>query len=298
MCMSGDCDCCRNQLNLEKLCVDKIKGHCAKIHKIVSDNVCAQSGEFKVLSVENEIVNNICIPGMLQASQVWADKSYANSLCAQSANLQSACINELTVGSLNHCVKWRAAVTFNADQSYALGSPINWNTIIDDPNSNVAMSPFSYTVPASGYYIITLHLDINNIQGSNVISGTPISNSELLINGNPLRNQISAFLSFSSDQNSSLTSLCLLNAGDVITCKYNVLIFDSVSGLMPYIGTVNIKANGSFPGQSGFAVHYLSSLNCSQQVCPPCPPVVIPCNGVVTPCMPLDNPEEPCDSCQ
>lgn len=293
------CDC-KNELNLDKLCVKCVQAQCIKSENITANNVCAQSVEVSDLFAENETANNICVPGMVQSGQVWSDKSYSNSICAQTANFGTACINNLTVGNLNHCVKWRAAVTNSADIVYNLGSPINWNSVLDDPNSNVSLSPFTYTVPASGYYLLTLHIDINSLAGGSIIAGSPISITEILVNGNELRSQFSPFLSFNDQQSTSLTSLCLLNAGDVLTTIFNILIFDQSSGLIPYIGTVALKSNGQFAGQSGFGIHYLSSLNCTQQICPQCPQVTIPCMPVTTPCAPIVPPagQEPCDSCQ
>lgn len=283
---------CKNELNLDKLCVDCIKAGCERVHKLVADNICTQALEVKTLSVENETANNICVPGKIQATEVWADKSYSNSSCAKNATLDNACITNLTVGSLNNCVKWRAASTFNTNTVYTLGSAINWNVILDDPNGNIALSPFTYTVPQTGYYIVTFHMDHNSLSGAANVNGIPIGNQIVLVNGNDLRSQYTSFLGFSDVQKTSLTSLCLLNAGDVITMKYQVLVFDT-TGLVPYVGTVTIESNGMFPGQSGFGIHYLSSLNCEPITCQPCSTVTIPCTPVTTPCQPVGG--DDCD---
>ena len=155
----------------------------------------------------------------------------------------------LTALSVTTCQKYRAAVTFNANTVYTLGAPINWNKVLDDPNANVTLAPFSYTVPVSGYYIVTFHMDHFGLAGAGVISGIPIGQLRVLVNNNELRSQYTPFLSFLTEQKTSLTSLCLLNAGDKITTLYNVLILNSSTGVQPYAGTVTVEGNGSFLGK-------------------------------------------------
>lgn len=299
--------CCKSELNLRKLCVDCIKAKCISVEGIRLCDLCAQTIEAKNLFAENEIVNNICASGKAQAAEIWADKSYANSLCAASANLGSACIDNLTVGSFNHCEKYRAAVTLSADISYVLGSNINWNVVLDDPNSNISLAPFSYTAPVSGYYLLSFYLNSDSLAGSSIITGIPVGLLTTTINGLELRQAQAPYLSFSLLQKGNLSSLVLLNAGDIVRMKYDVLVFDQVLGLVPYVGTVSLKGNGLLPGQSGFEIHYLSSLNCQSQVCPQCPMVSIPCLPFTVPCEPCNdsmgarqkNAEvSPCDSCQ
>ena len=282
--------CCKNELNLEKLCVECLKAENIKGKSIVTDDICAQSAEIKVLSVENEIANNICVSGTVNANKIAALETNTNKLCAQNASLQNACISNLSVGNINFCMQWKAAVGLSADQLYNLGTPINWDTIVNDPNGNVSLAPFSYTVPATGYYSITFDVNHHGLSGSAVISGTPVGQLTILKNGNLIRNSYAPFLTFSTSQNSALSTLALLNVGDVVTMYYNVFVMDSVLGLIPYVGTVLLEGNGEFDGKSGFAIHYLSSLECTPgqggQACDPCPPVSLSCTPVVTPCKP------------
>lgn len=253
---------CKNELNLHKLCADSIKACSIKAEKFNTDELCLQSAEVKDLFVERETVND---------------------LCARNANIDSLCVNNLKVGSFNKCEKYRAAATYSANTVYTLGSIVNWNIVLDDPNGNIALAPFYYTVPVSGYYMASFHVDSTTLAGVGVIVGTPVGRLQISVNGNPLTKDLAPCLSFSDLQSSTLTSLVLLNAGDVLTMKYDVLVVDSILGLIPYVGTVVIQGNGSFPGQSGFGIHYLSSLDCAPgEACPICPLVEVVCE----PCEP------------
>jgi hypothetical protein len=268
MCNGNDnCGCGKpKDIKCHKLCAERIK----------ADHICADS-----LTVENEIAENICVSGMLQASQAFSDKSNTNSLCAVSANIGSACISDLKVANIDYCEKYRAAVTVAAPMSYVLGSNIDWNVVLDDPNSNISFSPFSYTVPVAGYYLLTYYLASSDLKGSDPIAGIPIGLLTVLVNGNVLRQFNSAYLSFSLTQDSNLSALVLLNAGDIIQMNYQVQVMNPNTGYSAYVGTVNINGNGLFPGGSGFEIHYLSSLNCFQNVCAICPEVVIPCKDMI-----------------
>jgi hypothetical protein len=278
---------CKNELNLEKLCVEHVRAGQICTRKLILDDICAQKIEVKNLSAENEIVNNICCSGVIKAAEVDSLKSVSNDLCAQNATLTKACINELTVGTINYCEKYRAAVTNSADSVYNLGSSIDWDVVIDDPNSNVSLAPFKYTAPVSGYYLLSFHIKSNNLLGAGTIIGIPLGIQSVLVNGNLLRRETVPYLSFSADQSSSLTSLTLLNAGDIVTMKYEVFFVDPISGLTSFVGTVNLEANGALQGESGFTIHYLSSLNCTPgAACVPCAPVTIGCQPFTTPCQP------------
>lgn len=295
--------CCKNELNLEKLCVDCVRAHKIKSGEIVTGHLCAQDAKIKHLAVESEQVNDLCVSGTLQASQVSSLNTNTNTLCAKSATINSLCVNDLKVVNINHCEKWRATSTSSANFLYTLGSDINWDVIIDDPNGNIALAPFSYTVPQSGYYTFTFHVNHNSLTGSSVISGQPVGELKISVNGLPFTQQYAPFLSFSDRQKASLNSLVLLNSGDVIKMQYNVLVVDPVSGLQPYVGTVVIEASGSISGSSYFAIHYLSSLNCTGDVCITCPIVQVNCQPVTIECDPCNKvsgpsfSDTPCESC-
>lgn len=280
MCMD-----CRSELNLHKLCVHCLKAKGLLAQKFVTDDLCSLNAKVSNLSVNSETANNLCVSGTLSGSQVSAANLNANNFCLMSGSINQLCVRDLQVSNLSSAVKYRAAVTNNVDSTYTLGSPINWNVVIDDPNSNVALAPFRYIVPVSGYYLLTLHMNIDTLKGADVISGIPVGLMTLLVNGNELRTDAAPFLSFNPQQKTTLSTLSLLNAGDALTMKYDVIVVDPVNGLMPYVGTINLQANGSFPAESGFGVHYLSSLNQSGPItCTPCQPISIPCSPVDTTC--------------
>jgi hypothetical protein len=298
-------DCgCKNELNLTKLCVrkEKVKRLCA--HDINAKEICTRKLEANHAIIETETVNNICVANTMTAQVAQTGSFNTNNLCAQNGTINTLCVNDLTVGNMNKCEKWRAAVTNAVDSTYTLGQPVNWTTVIDDPNGNVVLGPFSYTVPTSGYYVVTFNVDSSTLAGAATITGIPIGLLQVIVNGNPSLQLQAPFLSFSNLQSANLSALTILNAGDVLTMTYNVIVFQQTTGLVQYVGTIDLAANGSFPASSGFAIHYLSSLNCMPgQVCQICPPVVVPCSPVTVRCD-CDSPsqqatnDDPCDSCQ
>lgn len=253
------------------------------------DHLSACEAEANAFKAESVVANDLCAQNS-NALKSYSDAAFSNSLCVSgSASINNLCVNNLQAQNFSQCNVFRAAATNSADSSYTLGSLIDWNLVLDDPNSNLSLAPFSYKVPASGYYMVTFNMYNNALAGALPISGALVGSLSLLANGNLLRQQYSPFLAASDQQSASLSSLSLLNAGDVLTMKYDVLV-QGASGFLPYAGTVNLQANGLFPAQSGFAIMQLSSL-CSlsggsqpQQPCAPCPVVSIPCSLVAVPC--------------
>jgi hypothetical protein len=252
--MNNCCDCSkRDELDICKLHAEKAKIDC----------LCASNMKGKSLNVMDEVANNICAQ-KVQAKLVEAMTLNANDLCSQRATINELCVDNLIAPNFqgDKCEKFRAAVTLAADQIYNLQSPLNWNVILDDPNSNVAVGPFSYTVPESGYYLLNYHLESDSLAGSSVISGIPTGVLNVTVNGSALITNQSAYLSFTGLQKTNLTSLVLLNMGDVLHMNYEVLSLDPVLGLVSYVGTVSAKGNGLLPGKSFFTIHFQSSLNC------------------------------------
>lgn len=292
--------CFKNDLNLCKLCCSKAKVTCLSSEDIKSKKLCSESIKANHLMVEQEVANTICVSDTLTASKVKALSINSNDLCAQSGVINNLCVNNLTAGSINYCEKYRAVTTFNSNLTYTLGSPINWNSIIDDPNGNVALAPFSYTIPVSGYYIVSVAFNTFNLQGSATLGGIPIGVLTVLSNGNLLRQASQVYLTFSSKSSELLSALIYINAGDVITSKYEIFYMDPVAGLIPYVGTVDVVASGPIPFTSGFSIHYLSSSNCSSPIiCQPCPVVEVPCTPVTVNCYHRSSlVDDPCDSCQ
>lgn len=292
--------CCKNELNLCKLCVKSAKFECLWSDDIKSKDICTDCLKAKTLWANNQYVNDVCVSDTLKANHIKSVDINANYICSQQGTINKLCVNDLTVGSLKYCEKYLASVTFSGDTVYSLGSNVDWNLIINDPNGNVSLAPFSYTVPVSGYYTFSYYLNSTTLTGPSVIAGIPVGVMTAQVNGVDLRKNNEAFLSFSDLQYSVLSSLVLLSAGDVITMKYEVLVLDPVSGLMSYPGTVIIKSTGVLPVVSGFDIHYLSSVDCSPVICQSCPPVELECPIVDVDCHKRTaQVEEPfCNSCR
>ncbi len=301
--MNGfNCMDCKDELNLCKLCVKRASIEWLHAHSICTDSLEANHLKLKYLSLENA-----CISLGLKAKKVEAEMLNTNVLCARTGTINSLCVNNLKVNSLDHCVKYRASVTLSALTPYTLGNNIDWDFIIDDPNGNVSFGPFKYTVPVTGYYSFDYHLNTSLISGTTLISGTPIGLLTILVNGVKYVDDQVVYLSFSVVQSCNMAGLIILNAGDIVQMKYEILILDASSGLVSYNGTTVLQGSGVIAGQSYFNIHYLSSLNCSSTQCAECPTVTVLCSDnqmceVATPISrrpsPVDGMRESCSSCQ
>src|SRR5690606_39874383 len=64
-------------------------------------------------------------------------------------------------------------------------------------------------------YMITLQFDSRDLIGAETILGTPVSNIEILVNGVLFRQSFAPFLSFHNGQNSTISGLISLTAGDL-----------------------------------------------------------------------------------
>ena len=211
----------------------------------------------------------------------WCDDRNLSVDCLKAKKIKAECakIDVLCVDTLlaeKKCERYRATVTNSADSVYSLGSPLKWNLVLDDPNSNITLNPvFSYKVPKSGYYILTVSVQSNTLQSTATIVGAPAGKLTVLSNNAVLVSQLATYLAFSDEQHITLSSLVLLNAGDVITMKYEVMALNSSNGEVSVPGTINLEANGFFPASSGFGIHLLSSLDCGSNGCEPRQPAQI-----------------------
>ena len=252
-----NCMDCKNELNLCKLCVKK-----ASIKWVISDCISTDSA---------------CVSVNLDAKKLNAESINTNFLCAQSGTINNLCATNLTVSNLNYCVKYRASVTLSAPLAYTLGTNIEWDKVVDDPNGNVSFGPFKYVVPVAGYYTLDYHLNNTLISGATLIGGTPVGLLTILVNGAPYVTDQVVYLSFSGNQTSNMGGVLVLNAGDVVQMNYQIIVLDASVGLIPYVGTTSLQGNGALAGQSYFTIHYRSSLNCSTIACSPCPSVSVVC---------------------
>lgn len=290
--------CCTNQLNLEKLCVECAKMDCAKIQQIVSDNICSQLISAVNLNVQNEVANNLCVPGTINAGQISANMIGGNSICVQSGTINTLCVDNLSVGNFVPYTNYRATINYSADTIYTLGTNLSFDNIVDDPNNNISLTPFTtYTAPAAGYYMLTYKVNITNLISTNgPILGTPVASAEVYVNGVLVRESFNPFLTFLNSQKLILSSLITLQMGDVVSMQYNVLAGNGAA----VIGTVDIQGAGIEDGNSLFKIIFMSGLTSGTGVaCTQCPTVTIPCSPVMTPCQPLVTPggANPCDSC-
>ncbi len=218
------------------------ESHCKNelnLHKLCSRKIKAHKGEFKELCVENfDFGKDLCIPG------------------------------QLTAANLVNCTKYAASTAYSVKTNYTLGTLLNFNAILDDPNSNLTSAPTIYTVPLSGYYSVTMQVDQQNLVPSsplNPILGAPTANPQILVNGIVHREVYSAYLTFSNQQKTTISGLIKLNKGDLVQAKYNVLAIDQTLGLIPVVGTIDILGNGT-DEQSVFLIHMLSA-TCGPNPC-------------------------------
>ncbi len=293
-----DCRCSRERrfckIHVKEADIKRLKACNSKLQSLcVSDQA-----DISALNVEDQVVNNLCVANDFSAKNANCVNFNSNNLCAQVGTINTLCVDNLTANAINSCMKWRATATFAADAAYSLGDDINWDTIIDDPNNNIALAPFSYTVPKSGYYILDFYLRSDTLSSPLVISGIPVGLVTVTKNGSELRQVQAPYLSFASAQHANLGALAILQAGDIIKMKYEVLILDPASGLISVPGTISIKAQGATPGFSRFEIHYLSSLDCMPgqgQACKKCPLVNVACQPIVVDCDD-DNDDDDCSS--
>jgi hypothetical protein len=258
-----DDDCCDdidNSLKVKILCAHRVRtkildARCVEAEKInVEHEFCTHTIKSKSACTEHLGVNKTACINTLTAND-----AQATTLCVTS----QARINEI-------CGIYRALVDFSADQSYNLGDNVNFNNVIDDPNNNVSLAPFFYTVPVSGYYIATLQVDQVNLVATDPILGVPTAHLQLFVNGLLSRDATTPFLTFSNQQKSNISSILKLNAGDIVQAQYSV---DSLSnaGLATVTGSVTIQGGLD---KTLFGIHYLSSdctpAACTPRECTPC----------------------------
>ena len=278
---NSNCMDCRDELNLCKLCVKKAWIKWLHADYISTESLCLSSLKAKQLQAEDVIMNNLCLSVGLKAKKVEAESLNANSLCAQSGVINTLCVNNLTANNLNSFVKYRAFVAFSANSNYILGANVDFDSIQDDPNNNISLAPFFYTVPVAGYYAVTLQVDQVNLVTSDPLLGVPTAHLKIYVNNVLARDATVPFLTFSNQQKSNIGSLLILNAGDKVQAQYSVDQLSN-SGLSPVNGSVTIEGG---PNATLFGIHFLSALANSGSVpCSPCPAVQTPCSAVIVDC--------------
>jgi hypothetical protein len=254
----------------DRLCIEKILARCLKskqlkseaieAHSIKVDNVCAQA-----LSSDR-----VCAREINASERICAPLFSSPSVCAESLNATNICSNGLVkANAFQQCGKYRATMAFAANTPYVLGTSMDFDVILDDPNGDISLSPSFYTAPLSGYYVVMLQIDENNLDGIEPILGVPIGNLEVLVNGKTFRENFAPFLTFHNEQKSTVSALISLKAGDQVSARYNVFVMTDATGFSPYVGTVQILGTGSEAQGTIFKIHYLSS-DCTELPCVPC----------------------------
>lgn len=256
----GDCNCHESALKLKQLCAKKICVKCLKAMQahfkdLAADNFCTENVVSKSACTDNLNVNqNGCISTLTSSDIQTSDLCVTNK----------ARINEF-------CGKFNAFALLSVDTNYNLGDFINFDFIEDDPNGNITLSPnFMYTAPVSGYYVVTLQVIQNSLVTTSPVLGVPMAHSQLLLNGQVVREVFTPYLTFSNQQKGIVTSVFRLNAGDTVQGAYQVLQLTD-AGISPVTGTIILKGGDH---NTLFAVHYLSSdcnpVDCAPRTCQPC----------------------------
>lgn len=302
-CINFDCDCCHNELNLDKLCAKKAKIKKACIKELnIPGTFCAQVLSSPSLCVDQATARKLDVDSScmrsLNASEICNQN--LTSSHAQIVNLvaNNVCVpGPLKVADLLNCGKYRASATSSADSSYTLGTNIEWDLITDNPNGNMTLLPAKYTAPLSGYYMVTFQIKQSNLVPvpPMVILGTPVGHIEVIVNGVTRRRNFVPFLTFVNEQGAEISAMLSLSAGDVVTTRYSVFALDQTSGQISIPGSVTLEAAGN-DSESLFKIHLLS-IDCGDIM--PCSPAIpcTPCTPLIcTPCMPKDNCDCGCSS--
>lgn len=239
---------CNARIELVNLCAKKIKALCGDFTKLNADELCAALANILNLKAQNACINNLCV-------------------------------DNLKANSFEYCTPYKATTVYSANTNYTLGTPLAFDVILDDPNGDVSLVPFTtYTAPVSGYYIVSFQADFDSfVLTTNPILGTPISNPQIYVNGILAHESFAPFLAFHNEQHSLITTLISLKAGDVVSTNY-IIYTTSDAGFITVPGTGLIEGNGTELDKAMFKIHFLSS-DCTPPICQPCevPTQCTPC---------------------
>lgn len=271
-------ECCDNDIKIKRLCLVHLLAKCIDAEKITAKTICSEHLKSKHACFDELSLNtNLC------TNEVDATTANVGTL-----NVNDVCVaGTLTANNSLICNNDVATMVFANNTTYTLGTPINWDTILDNPGGGASLTPFAhYTAQHSGYYLITMQADIVNLTPASglPILGTPIADPKIYVNGLVHRELYMPFLPFVNQQRSLLTSLVKLDVGDVVTSVYNVLTIDQTLGFIALAGTVDFVGNGTEEDESIFKIILLSQ-QCPEAVCDPVTPCsTTPCDTHCTPC--------------
>jgi len=304
--LNCSCEYCRNELNLDKLCVRKLKACKIKVRDLdLEGQLCAPlfSGPSACLSQitsDRADFNNACLGNLS------ANIACVQNLNTPNANLGNVVANNLCVpgelkAKIKVCSQYEATAVYSALTTYNLGDLLNFNLILSNASGALTSSPTSYTAKVAGNYIVMFQIDQQNLVPTPAfgpILGVPVANPQIILNGVIHREQYSSYLTFFNQQRSTMTALVRLAVGDVMQFKYKVLAVNQASGITEIAGTVDILGNGSTNDQSVVKVE-LISVDCANEPvsclpvipCAPCTPKqCVPCTPDGSePCVPKDK---------
>lgn len=220
---------------INRFCADEIN----------TESICATEIGTGVLCSESTQTRRLC-----------ADHIATQTICSQVAHIDVLCVN-----NLHNYTRYKAHAKNRANQSYRLGSLIEFDSIVDDPNNNISLNPFSaYTVPESGYYSLCFSVAFTDLAGTSAPTGTPVAHPHISVNGAESLSVYQLFLSLNASQFSTVSGLLFLHAGDVVQFELEVLFMDQANNLVPYSGTGTLLADQTYA-----VIHYLSSANLQER---------------------------------
>jgi hypothetical protein len=226
-------------------------------------NICAKNINTKLLEssrIKNaeDIFTDSIVTKNIAAKFIATDRLGVNNDVYFNSNLGVA--HNLSVGGFLHatevCQVYRAVADLSSDIMYGLGNVLPFNHKVDDPNNNVSLPPFSYTVPASGYYYVNVEVDQKNLVVSQFTFGNPTAHIDLLVNNDVFYTSNFAYITSIDEQRNVITALFCFNAGDVVQARYRISTTNPSTGVVSLAGTVTLEGGAQ---NSHFTIHYLSS---------------------------------------
>lgn len=291
------CARCSN-VNLDTVCARVVFSQCSRIDQLTAQKACIDDLQATQFCVDSASFSNLCST-TAQLNNLCSNTINSNALCAALACTQNIWSDNSITGTacvstqLYQCSYLSARAAVSTNTTYTLGTPINFDQIESDPSGSILSSPTRYKAPVSGTYILTVQINQQNLQGNDLIIGTPVVDLEVYVDGFLRRQTAFPYLTFNDAQSSLSSSLIFLEAGEELYSVYRVLVLDPSSGLVNYTGTVDLIGAPTPAGFRSFmAIHYLSSA-CDTLPCEPCPLTCIECP--TEPCRPCSS--TPCEPC-
>jgi hypothetical protein len=246
--------CCNPCPPPKRLCLCQL---CAK-------TICAKCAKFLEVKAKQEKVQNLWA-NTISTCKMCAFKARLFKLWSKYIRAKDVCVK----GNVVHGTRYKASMSRSSNlNNYKLGSVIDFETVRDDPNSDL-ISTTTYRAPITGYYVVSARACalIQDLQSSKPLTGTPIAVAKIYVNGEVILDAHSAFLGFGEFQNSTISGIICLNAGDLVDIRYALEIINNSQGQGNYNGTITLCGSPT-KKDTCFAIHYLSSR--SQTMC--CPP--------------------------